>query len=137
MYPTTDDEEGLLVPFARFDDAVLFARELSKRRIGLALAVLGDHYLSTFMSPSADLADKVKTCLTGALGIGAVVFMVGDKYARDAVQKMAGATIDNRLFRMLMLGLPRLVSDEWMELLRNFEGDRYPLVSAGRDVPVD
>jgi len=24
MYPTTDDEEGLIVPFARFDDAVLF-----------------------------------------------------------------------------------------------------------------
>jgi hypothetical protein len=125
MYPTTDDEEGLIVPFARFDDAVSFAHELSKRRIGLALAVLGDHYLSTFMSPSADLADKVKTCLTGALGIGAVVFMVGDKYARDAVQKMAGATIDNRLFRMLMLGLPNLAQDEWIDLLRNFEGDKY------------
>jgi hypothetical protein len=126
MYPTTDDEEGLLVPFARFDDAVVFARELSKRRIGLALAVLGDHYLATFMSPSAELADKVKECITRGLGIEAVVFMVGDAYARDAVQKMAGSTIDNRLFRMLMLGLPALAGNEWMDLLRTFEGDKYP-----------
>jgi len=126
MYPTTDDEEGLIVPFAHFDDAVLFARELSKRRIGLAVAVLGDHYLSTFMSPSADLADKVKLSLTNALGIRAVVFMVGDAYARDAVKKMAGATIDSRLFRMLMLGLPNLAENEWLDLLRNFEGDKYP-----------
>ncbi len=126
MYPTTDDEEGLIVPFACFDDAVLFARELSKRRIGIALAVLGDHYLSTFMSPSADLADRVKTNLTTVLGIGAVVFMVGDAYARDAVQKMAGATIDSRLFRMLMLGLPKLAGDEWVDLLRDFEGDKSP-----------
>ena len=126
MYPTTDDEEGLIVPFAHFDDAVLFARELGKRRIGLAVAVLGDHYLSTFMSPSADLADKIKTSLTRDLGIGAVVFMVGDAYARDAVNKMTDTTIDSRLFRMLMLGLPNLAENEWMELLRNFEGDKYP-----------
>jgi hypothetical protein len=126
MYPTTDDEEGLIVPFAHFDDAVLFARELSKRRIGLAVAVLGEHYLATFMSPSADLADKVKTSLTNALGIGAVVFMVGDAYARDAVKKMSHATIDSRLFRMLMLGLPNLAENEWLDLLRNFEGDTYP-----------
>jgi len=126
MYPTTDDEEGLIVPFAHFDDAVLFARELGKRRIGLAVAVLGDHYLSTFMSPSADLADKIKTSLTRDLGIGAVVFMVGDAYARDAVNKMTDTTIDSRLFRMLMLGLPNLAENEWMDLLRNFEGDKYP-----------
>jgi len=126
MYPTTEDEEGLLVPFAHFDDAVSFARELSKRRIGLALAVLGDHYLSTFMSPTAHLADKVKTCLTSALGIGAVVLIVGDQYAREAVQKMAPTIIDNKLFRMLMLGLPNLVEDKWTNMLCDFEGDRYP-----------
>jgi hypothetical protein len=126
MYPTTEDEEGLLVPFAHFDDAVSFARELSKRRIGLALAVLGDHYLSTFMSPNAHLADKVKTCLTGPLGIGAVVLVVGDKYAREAVQKMASTIIDNKLFKILMLGLPNLVEDKWTNLLCDFEGDKYP-----------
>ncbi|OGP81922.1 MAG: hypothetical protein A2Z08_08215 [Deltaproteobacteria bacterium RBG_16_54_11] len=125
MYPTTKDEQGLLVPLGTFDEAVALARDLSARRIGVALAVLGGHYLSTFMSPSAALADKVKENLTKSLDINSMVFMVGDRYARDAVKKMAGVTIDDKLFRMLMLGLPRLAEDEWAELLRNFEGDKY------------
>jgi ferredoxin len=125
MYPTTEDEEGILVPLGTFDEAVALARDLSARRIGIALAVLGGHYLSTFMSPSAELADKVKENLTKSLDINSMVFMVGDKYACDAVKKMTKVTIDNKLFRMLMLGLPRLAENEWAELLRNFEGDKY------------
>jgi hypothetical protein len=124
MYPTTEDEQGLLVPLGTFDEAVALARDLSARRIGIALAVLGGHYLSTFMSPSAELADKVKDNLATALGINSVVFMVGDKYACDTVKKMTKVTIDDKLFRMLMLGLPRLAENEWAEILRNFEGDK-------------
>ena len=71
------------------------------------------------------MADKVKENLTKSLDINSMVFMVGDKYACDAVKKMTKVTIDNKLFRMLMLGLPRLAEDEWAELLRNFEGDKY------------
>jgi hypothetical protein len=125
MYPTTKDEEGILVPLGTFDEAVALARDLSARRIGISLAVLGGHYLSTFMSPSAELADKVKENLTKSLDINSMVFMVGDKYACDAIKKMTKVTIDNKLFRMLMLGLPRLAENEWAELLRNFEGDKY------------
>ena len=125
MYPTTEDEEGLMVPMGSFDEAVALARDLSARRIGISLAVLGGHYLSTFMAPTAALADKVKENLAKSLDINSMVFMVGDRYARDAVKKMAGVTIDNRLFRMLMLGLPRLAEEEWTELLQNFEGDKY------------
>jgi hypothetical protein len=126
MYPTTRDEEGLLVPFQNMEEALAFARELGQRRIGLALAVLGDHYLSTFMAPTIELAEQVKTGLTKALGIEAVVFMVGDRYARETVKSMAPAVIDNRLLRILMLGLPNLAAEGWNELLQGFEGDRFP-----------
>lgn len=125
MYPTAEDEEGLLIPMGSFEEALTLARDLSARRIGTALAVLGGHYLSSFMSPSVELAEQIKGHFTEALDINAMVFMVGDTYARDAVKKMTSATIDNRLFRMLMLGLPRLAEKEWADLLRNFEGDKY------------
>jgi hypothetical protein len=126
MHPTTDDEEGLLVPFHSFDAAVSFARDLSRRRIGLAIGVLGGHYLSTFLSPSAELAEKIKTSLAGALGIEYVVAVVGDRYAREAIREMAGTVIDGRLFRMLLLGLPRLAEQEWVDLAKGLEGDEYP-----------
>jgi hypothetical protein len=126
LHPMTDDEEGLLVPFAGFDEAVRFARELSQRRIGLALAVLGAHYVATFLSPDEKLAGKLKTALPDALGIHYVVFTIADRYGRDAIRKMAPAVIDSSLLRLLMLGLPRLVEPRWLDLVREYEGRTRP-----------
>jgi hypothetical protein len=126
LHPMTDDEEGLLVPFAGFDEAVRFARELGQRRIGLALAVLGAHYVGTFLSPDEKLASKLKAALPDALGINYVVFTIADRYGRDAIRKMAPAVIDSSLLRLLMLGLPRLVEPRWLDLVREYEGRTRP-----------
>ena len=126
LHPKTDDEEGLLVPFPSFPEAVAFARELSQRRIGLAIGVLGGHYLSTFISPSAELAESVKSSLTDALGIKYMVYVVGDRYARDSIRAMVGTVIDERLFRMIVLGLPRIAGKEWMDLVKGMQSDEYP-----------
>jgi hypothetical protein len=133
LHPRTDDEEGLLVPFADFEEAVAFARDLSTRRIGLAVAVLGGHYLSTFMSPSKSLTERVKAVLPDVLGIRYAVFVVGDAYARDAIRRMAGSVIDSQMFRILMLGLPKLVDSEWIELVGSLEGARPPYEALCRE----
>ena len=104
LHPVTEDEEGILVPFFDFDEATRFAGELSRRRIGLAVAVLGGHYISTFLSPSQDLSDKLKKAFPEILGIRYLVFTVVDAFGRESVKKMAGPVIDGELFRMLMLG---------------------------------
>jgi hypothetical protein len=126
LHPKTDDEEGLLVPFASFDEAVRFARELGQRRIGLALAVLGAHYVATFLSPDEGLAGKLKAALPDALGVEAMVFAVADRFGRDAIREMAPAVIDSALLRLLMLGLPRLVEPHWLDLVREYEGRIRP-----------
>jgi hypothetical protein len=126
MHPTTEDEEGLLVPFHSFAEAVSFAQDLGRRRIGLAIGVLGGHYLSTFISPSRELADEIKESFTEALGIAYMVFVVGDKYARDSIRAIAGTVIDRRLMRTLMLALPRLAEREWIDLVKGLEGNAYP-----------
>ncbi len=122
LHPMTDDEEGLLVPFAGFDEAVRFARELGQRRIGLALAVLGAHYVATFLSPDEGLAGKLKAALPEALGVEAMVFAVADRYGRDAIRKMVPAVIDSSLLRLLMLGLPKLIEPRWLDLVREYDG---------------
>ena len=126
LQPVTDDEEGVLVPFGDFQNAVRFARDLGRRRIGLAVAVLGSHYIANFLSPSKDLAARLKKALPDVLGISYAVFVVGDQFARDSIRKMAGTVIDSRLLRMLMLGLPKLLDREWLDLVRGFEGGRPP-----------
>jgi hypothetical protein len=126
LHPVTEDEEGVLVPFADFDDAVKFARDLSRRRIALALAVLGGHYISTFMSPSRELSERIKHVMPDVLGIKYLVFAVADAYGREAIRKMAGTVIDGGLFRTLMLGLPRLADTELTAVLRAYEGNTPP-----------
>jgi hypothetical protein len=126
LHPTTGDEEGLLVPFEDLAGAVRFATELSRRRLGLSVAVLGAHYLATFLSPDAALAAKLKAALPEALGIRFAVLVVADTYGRDAVAKMAPAVVDAGLLRLLMLGLPRLVEPRWLDLVRDWQGDGPP-----------
>ena len=124
LFPMTDDEEGVLVPFSSFEEAVAFSRDLSVRRIGLSIGILGGHYLSTFMSPTASLAEKIRNPFADTLGIAYGVCVVGDAYARQAINRMAPCVIDSRLFKTLMLGLPNLAEPEWDELVQGLESDR-------------
>ncbi len=127
LQPVTGDEEGLIVPFGAFDQALRFARDLATRRIGLAIAVLGPHYMATFLSPDLALSRKLKRVLPEDLGICFGVYVVADQYGRDTVRRMAGgAVIDQDLFRTMVLGLPRLVESEALELMRAAEGSRAP-----------
>jgi hypothetical protein len=126
LHPTTPDEDGVAVPFDDFDKAVDFARDLGRRRIGLAVAVLGSHYMATFMSPSEELASRLKRIFPDTLGMRYVVFVIGDRYAREAIQKMAGPVIDGSLWRTLLLGLPRLADREWLDLVEKYQGNRPP-----------
>jgi hypothetical protein len=126
LQPTSEDENGVLVPFWDFDEAVALARELGRRRIGLAVAVLGIHYIANFMSPSKELANRLKDVLPESLGIRYVVFAIGDRFARESIRKLAGAVIDSGLWRTLTLGLPRLLDSEWQDLVKGFEAGRPP-----------
>ena len=126
LHPMTGDEEGVLVPFAEFDEAVRFAENLARRRIGLALAVLGAHYIANFMSPAKELAERLKKNLPEVLGVNFMVFAVGDRYARSAIREMARSVIDADLLRLLMLGLPRLLDPQWLSLVQEFDGRDSP-----------
>ncbi len=133
LHPVTRDEAGILVPFSNFREAAAFSQELSMRRIGLAIAVLGGHYISAFMSPTKELADRVRPALTELLGIGYMVLVLGDRYALDAVRRMGRPIVDNALFRRLALGLPRLISDEWQFLIRDSDWNRNAFEVLVRD----
>jgi len=126
LYPVTSDEETLLIPFASFDEALRLARELNLRRIGLSIAVLGPHYIATFLSPTLELSVRLKQNLSASFGIEYAVLTIVDSYGRQAVEKMAPSVIDGPLLRKIMLGLPRFLDDDWLDLVRSYEGDRPP-----------
>jgi FAD/FMN-containing dehydrogenase len=132
LHPVPGGEEGILVPFEDLDGAVGLARELGTRRIGSAVAVLGAHYIATFLSPDEALAKALKAALPEALGINYGVLVIADRFGREAVQAMASTVIDSATVRLLMLGLPRLVEPRWLDLVREWEGRERPYELLGR-----
>jgi hypothetical protein len=123
LHPITDDESGILVPFSNFEDAAAFCRDLSARRIGISIGLLGTEYISTFIAPTAELAGKAKTFFNETLGMPYGVLVIGDSYALEAIKKMSDTIIDEKLFRLLILSLPQLVEGEWMEMMEDFQGN--------------
>ncbi|MBF0298639.1 MAG: FAD-binding oxidoreductase [Oligoflexia bacterium] len=117
LYPIPENEKGILVPFDNFADALNLARELAERRIGNALGVLGQEYISTFISPTDQMAKKFKKVLEDNLNIKYALLVIGDEYAIKAVQAKCENVIDQELFEKIVLGLPKFLDDEWMELL--------------------
>ena len=138
LQPIPEGEEGLCVPFEDLAGAARFARELGERRIGSAVAVLGSHYIATFLSPDKGLAERLKAALPEVLGIDYLVLVIADRFGRDAVRKLAPAAIDGPLLRTLMLGLPRLVEPHWLDLVREWPGPGrpYELLLRGEMRPV-
>jgi heterodisulfide reductase subunit C len=126
LYPLLDDEQGILVPFPDFIQALEFAHNLARRRIGTGIGVLGGEYISTFMSPTTDLARQLKDVFSKKAGIQYLVLIIGDTYCVDAVHTMGVPVIDNNLFRMMMLGFPHMVNSKWLDILTGFESDSYP-----------
>lgn len=118
------DESGVLVPFQTLAEALTFARECAVRRIGTAIGVLGNEYISTFLAPTKKLAAEVKDVFSRSLGIESLVLIIGDPFAIEAIRKMGYPIIDKNLFRTINLGLPALKSAEWLELLNGFADEK-------------
>jgi hypothetical protein len=122
LHPIPKDEEGLLVPFAGLEEAVDFVGECAVRRIGLALAVLGGEYTSSFMSPTRSMAADARKAFK-KLGMNWMVLVIGDALARRGVQEMGRPFMSQRMFRALNLGLPSLGGARWLDLVAGLEND--------------
>ncbi len=59
LYPMTDDESAILVPFPTLQEAAALAREVGRRRLGFAAGILGADYVSAFMSPTNEAAETI------------------------------------------------------------------------------
>ena len=126
LYPIPEDEEGLIVPFSDMERALSFASELGRRRIGNAVGVLGGEYLSVFVSPTEELARRMKDLFSGTLGIKYAVLVLADKYDRKIIQEMEKNIISQKLLTLLILGLADINGNESLSMIEDYTGDREP-----------
>lgn len=120
LHQLTGDEEGIIVPFSNFDEALTMLREVSMRRIGLAVAIMSKEYWSMFASPTIKTLEELKHFLT-KIGIEYLLMVVGDKYEIRAIKEMAEVTMDQDLISILGLGVNKFHETEGLELLSQAE----------------
>ena len=124
LHPITSDEGAAFVPFNSLGKALDFARDCAMRRIGLAIGVLGGEYISTFLSPTKKLAAEVKNTFKDKLKIEYLVLVIGDTYALSSIKAMGYNYFDNRMIRILNLGLPSLTSAKWLDLMNDLTDEK-------------
>ncbi len=126
LHPVTSDEGAAFVPFDSLEGALDFTRECAMRRIGIAIGVLGGEYLSVFLSPTKKLAAVVKDIFREKLKIEYLVLVIGDKCALRSIKEMGFNFFDNRMMKMLNLGLSSLSSVKWFDMMDELsQGEAY------------
>jgi len=127
LHPIFKDEEALLVPFEKLDDALDLALELAKRDIGLSLAVLSSKYLAEFICPTNEIAEDFEYIAKNYLKLNYVVDVICDKYDKKIVQELADVIIDEKMMKNLILGSPNLASLKESDFLKILSEEKDPL----------
>ncbi|MFO7895853.1 MAG: FAD-binding protein [Candidatus Cloacimonadales bacterium] len=126
LHPIVEDESALAVPFSEMQSAIAYAKELNRRHIGLGIGVLGGEYLSTFISPTSEIAETLRQVFHKELGIEYLVLVLGNKHHLDAAREMAPLVFEQELMKALILGVSALGEDGLIQILRGMEGEAKP-----------
>lgn len=126
LYPLTGDEQAICVPFPNLDEALAMLREIGKRKIGTGASITSLNFFTMFASPTYESSKELKQFLKDKMGIEQLLIVLGDKYAIKTVKEMAEVTVDQDLAKVFMLGIPKLIREEGLELLSHVEGKGDP-----------
>ncbi|MFO7735943.1 MAG: FAD-dependent oxidoreductase, partial [bacterium] len=126
LHPIVKDESAIAVPFSNMQSAMIYAKKLNMRHIGLGIGVLGGEYLSTFISPTSELAETLRNIFHKELGIEYLVMVLGNKHHLEAARDMAPVVLEQEVMRALILGIPALGEEGLIQILRGMEGELKP-----------
>lgn len=124
LHPICPDEACVVVPCGSVEDAILLAREIARRRIGIGLGVIGALYLSIFASPTAAAVPRIHDLLEKRLGIRAMVLVLGERNSLAAVSSLTPLMLDGRLASMLLRALPALDREPGFRMLTEDGGEK-------------
>ena len=118
LFPKNKHEEAVLVPYSRLSEALVFAHELARKRLGLSVAVISRKYLSDFIAPTNSIANDFNYIAEKYLKMNYLVDVVGDANHIESIKTQAGTVIDERMAKKLILGISKLAAMKDSEFLK-------------------
>jgi FAD/FMN-containing dehydrogenase len=127
LFPKNKKEEAILIPYSSLPEALNFAHELAKKRLGLSVAVISRKYISDFIAPTNSIAEDFNYIAEKYFKMNYLVDIVGDADHIESIKKKAGVIIDEKMAKALILGVSKLAAMKDNEFLKILAEEPDPL----------
>jgi FAD/FMN-containing dehydrogenase len=127
LFPRNDKEEAVLIPYSSLPEALAFAHELARKRLGLSVAVISRKYLSDFIAPTNSISQDFNYVAEKYFKMNYLVDIVGDADHIELIKKKAGVVIDERMAKRMILGVSKLSEMKDSEFLKILGEEPDPL----------
>ena len=127
LFPRNKKEEGVLIPYSNLPEALAFAHELARKRLGLSVAVISRKYLSDFIAPTNSTSHDFNYVAEKYFKMNYLVDIVGDADHIELIKKKAGTIIDERMAKAMILGVTKLAEMRDSEFLKILGEEPDPL----------
>jgi hypothetical protein len=127
LFPKNKNEQAVLIPYSGLSDALAFAHELARKRLGLSVAVISRKYLADFIAPTNSIAEDFNYVAEKYLKMNYLVDIIGDADHIELIKKKAGVVIDERMAKKLILGVSKLAAMKTSEFLKILAEEPDPL----------
>jgi FAD/FMN-containing dehydrogenase len=127
LFPKNKNEKAVLIPYSSLPEALAFAHELARKRLGLSVAVISRKYLADFIAPTDSIAEDFNYVAEKHLKMNYLVDIVGDGEHIELIKKKAGVIIDEKMAKRLILGVSKLAAMKDSEFLKILAEEPDPL----------
>jgi len=127
LFPKTENEEAILIPYSNLSEALAFAHELARKQLGLSVAVISRKYLSDFIAPTNSIAKDFNYVAEKYLKMNYLVDIVGDADHIELIKKKAGVIIEEGMAKRLILGVSKFAAMKDSEFLKILSEEPDPL----------
>jgi hypothetical protein len=127
LHQIQKDEQAVFVPYERLEDALSFAMDLARRRVGVSLTLLSSRYFADFVSPNQEIAQRFEYILKTHLKTNYFVDIICDSRDRTYIDKHAHVVIDTPMLKTLILSTPTLAAFKDNPLLKSIEQEDDPM----------
>jgi hypothetical protein len=127
LFPKNKNEKAVLIPYSSLSEALAFAHELARKRLGLSVAVISRKYLADFIAPTNSIAENFNYVAEKHLKMNYLVDIVGNAEYIEAIKKKAEAIIEEKMAKKLILGVSKLAAMKDSEFLKILAKEPDPL----------
>jgi hypothetical protein len=127
LFPRNKKEEAVLIPYSSLPEALAFAHELARKRLGLSVAVISRKYLSDFIAPTNSIGEDFNYVAEKYFKMNYLVDIVGDADHIELIKKKAEIIIDEKMAKGLILGVSKLAAMKDSDFLKILGEEPDPL----------